>query len=471
MSYNYSSDSDVSLFDSIEQLGQQAPPSDPPSAPPADDWFKNMTPEQLESMKQYIMKQQEEAARLKKQQEEDEARRKKKQQQEEEERKKQQQEEEEARRRKKQQQEEEEERKKQQQEEEAATRRKKQQQEEEEALARLKQEDDARRKKQQYVPFSSKVFPPPRYHPLLPPTPNTLPKIPPPPPRLGPISRPSGFTEPQKTSTNPKEETKIEDVVEEPSPARKEPYKPPKSVHEMKSNSDYKEDNVRPFDFREEMERLIEENENLKDRLTKLEEKMTGVEFHIEDIDHNAEELRKDIDNSDEYALELMKLELTPKKVAKYINKIHDLKKDVADLKNAQQAGPPTTDSFAEKYVRTQLMDTELDHLRYMFDTIPQTSTAEQTSLFKTYGWKLSNCIYHLRPYLSPEEKEKLDNSCDFVKKDKRQSPKQVMKNIKTFNEGMIKNQYQQKSDMKSKGNEFQYNFPHLDDDDNGYPQ
>ncbi|WP_289705127.1 hypothetical protein, partial [Bacteroides acidifaciens] len=293
---------------SIEQSGQQAPPSDPPSAPPTEDWLKNMTPEQLESMKQYIMKQQEE----------EEARRKNQQEEEEEE----------ARRKKKQ---------------------------EEEALARLKQEDDARRKKQQYVPFSSKVFPPPRYHPLLPPTPNTLPKIPPPPPRLGPISRPSGFTEPQKTSTNPKEETKIEDVVEEPSPARKEPYKPPKSVHDMKSNSDYKEDNVRPFDFREEMERLIEENENLKDRLTKLEEKMTGVEFHIEDINHNAEELRKDIDNNDEYALELMKLELTPKKVAKYINKIHDLKKDVSNLKNAQQAGPPTTDSFAEKYVRTQM--------------------------------------------------------------------------------------------------------------------
>ena len=274
-----------------------------------------------------------------------------------------------------------------------------------------------------------------------------------------------------------KEETKIEgeeeevDHEQEPSPARKEPYKPPKSVHDMKSNSDYKEDNVRPFDFREEMEQLIEENENLKERLTKLEEKMTGVEYNIQDINHNAEELRKDIDDNDEYALELMKLELAPKKVAKYINKIHDLKKDVADLKNAQQAGPPTTDSFAEKYVRTQLMDNELDHLRYMFDTIPQTSTAEQTSLFKTYGWKLSNCIYHLRPYLSPEEKEKLDNSCDFVKKDRRQSPKQVMKNIKTFNEGMIKNQYQQKSDMKSKGNEFQYNFPHLDDDDNGYPQ
>lgn len=65
MSYNYSSDSDVSLFDLIEQPSQQAPPSDLPP----DDWLKNMTQEQLESMRQYIMKQQqqlkqEEAARF-----------------------------------------------------------------------------------------------------------------------------------------------------------------------------------------------------------------------------------------------------------------------------------------------------------------------------------------------------------------------------------------------------------------------
>ena len=73
MSYNYSSDSDVSLFDSIEQSGQQAPPSDLPSAPPTEDWLKNMTPEQLESMRHAIMKQQqlfeqEAATRLKKKQ-------------------------------------------------------------------------------------------------------------------------------------------------------------------------------------------------------------------------------------------------------------------------------------------------------------------------------------------------------------------------------------------------------------------
>lgn len=54
MSYNYSSDSDVSLFDLIEQSSQQAPPLDLPP----DDWLKNMTQEQLESMRQYIMKQQ-----------------------------------------------------------------------------------------------------------------------------------------------------------------------------------------------------------------------------------------------------------------------------------------------------------------------------------------------------------------------------------------------------------------------------
>ena len=47
---------------------------------------------------------------------------------------------------------------------------------------------------------------------------------------------------------------------------------------------------------------------------------MTAVEFNIEDINHNAEDLRKDIDDNDMYTLELMKLDLAPKKVAKYIN-------------------------------------------------------------------------------------------------------------------------------------------------------
>ena len=41
MSYNYSSDREVSLFDSLEPASQQAPPSDLPSY----DWLKNMTPE------------------------------------------------------------------------------------------------------------------------------------------------------------------------------------------------------------------------------------------------------------------------------------------------------------------------------------------------------------------------------------------------------------------------------------------
>ena len=481
MSYNYSSDSDVSLFDSIEQSGQQAPPSDPPSAPPTEDWIKNMTPEQLESMRQFIMKQQEEAAaRLKKQQEEEAARLKKQQEEEEARRKKQ--EEEEAARLKKQQEEEEAARLKKKQEEEA--RRKKKQ--EEEALARLKQEDDARRKNPYvpYVPISNKVFPPPRSYNIIqvppPPPPPSNQQIPPP-PRV--LARPSAFVENQKLGSNPKEETKIEgeeeevDHEQEQEPVHREPYKPPKSVHDMKSNSDYKEDNVRPFDFRDEMERIIEENENLKDRLTKLEERMTGVEFHIEDINHNAEELRKDIDNSDEYTIELMKLELAPKKVAKYINKIHDLKKDVSNLKNAQQAGPPTDDAFAEKLTRSNLMMKEADYLKNMLEAVEsydKKKAPDPISVFKSYGWKLSNCVYHLRPYLSQEEKEKLDKACSFERGGKKQSPKQVLKAIRQFGESMEKNEIQRNSESKSKGHEFQYHFPHLEDnivDDDDYPQ
>ena len=460
MSYNYSSDSDVSLFDSIEQSGQQAPPSDPPSAPPTEDWIKNMTPEQLESMRQFIMKQQEEAAaRLKKQQEEEEAARLKKKQEEEEAARLKKKQEEEARRKKKQ---------------------------EEEALARLKQEDDARRKNPYvpYVPISNKVFPPPRSYNIIqvppPPPPPSNQQIPPPPSVL---ARPSAFAEKQKLGSNPKEETKIDgeeeevDHEQEQEPVHREPYKPPKSVHDMKSNNDYKEDNVRPFDFRDEMERIIEENENLKDRLTKLEERMTGVEFHIEDINHNAEELRKDIDNNDEYALELMKLELAPKKVAKYINKIHDLKTDVANLKNAQQAGPPTDDAFAEKLTRSKLMMKEADYLKNMLEAVEsydKKKAPDPISVFKSYGWKLSNCVYHLRPYLSQEEKEKLDKACSFERGGKKQSPKQVLKAIRQFGESMEKNEIQRNSESKSKGHEFQYHFPHLEDnivDDDDYPQ
>ncbi len=88
--------------------------------------------------------------------------------------------------------------------------------------------------------------------------------------------------------------------------------------------------------------------------------------------------------------------------------------------------------------------------------------------------WKLSNSVYRIQPYLSQEEKEKLDNACSFLRNEKRQSPKQVMKAIKQFCETLEKNLYQWNSDMKLKGREFQYHFPHLDDDidvDDGYPQ
>ena len=217
-------------------------------------------------------------------------------------------------------------------------------------------------------------FPPLRsYITIQVPPPPSNQQIPPPPSVL---ARPSAFAVNQKLSTNPKEETKIEgeeeevDHEQEQEPVHREPYKPPKSVHEMKVNDDYKEDNVRPFDFQDEIDRIREENEILKDQIAKLETRMTAVEFNVEDINHNAEDLRKDIDNNDMYTLEPMKLELAPRKVAKYINCVHDLKKDVSYLNNARPSGSPTDDSFAEKLARSKLMMAEVENLRNMIETI-----------------------------------------------------------------------------------------------------
>ena len=49
------------------------------------------------------------------------------------------------------------------------------------------------------------------------------------------------------------------------------------------------------------------------------------------------------------------------------------------------------------------------------------------------------------------------------------------MNAIKQFCETLEKNEFQRNSDLKLKGKELQYNFPHLDDDivvdDDDYPQ
>ena len=480
MSFSEDSDAprtDFDVDDPIQDLETQSSINNLASSDqPTGDWFKNMTPEQLESMKQYIMKQQEEA-RLKKQREEEEARLKK------------QREEEEARLKQ-----EEEDRLKHQQEEEA--RLKKQHDEEAAALARLKKQDEeaaAASRPKPFVPFSKQVLPPPRYHPLLPPTPSSFQQTPPPlPPRLAPISRPrpAGFIDVQKPSSNPKGETRI-DVDDEQAPAPDEqapapdeqeaaskkhtpvpdePYKPPKHVKEMRVDDDYKEDNVRPFSFQDEIEQIRQENEELKERLNQMETRMAAAEINIEDINNNAEDLRKDVDNSTKYTVELMKLDKSPRKIAKYVDQFHDVKKDVENLKNARPCGPQANDSFAEKVARAQLMQRELDNLKNMMETLASSGdkkpVPDQITLFKTYGWKLSNTIYRLRPVLSAEEQEKLDNACSFLRKNKRQSPKQVMNAIQQFIDTLMKNIYQRNSDMKLKGNEFQYHFPHLDDDD-----
>lgn len=60
---------------------------------------------------------------------------------------------------------------------------------------------------------------------------------------------------------------------------------------------------------------------------------MTTAEINIEDMNYNAEELRKDVDNNAKYTVELMKIDKSPKKVAKYVNEFHDVKKDVGNLK------------------------------------------------------------------------------------------------------------------------------------------
>ena len=246
----------------------------------------------------------------------------------------------------------------------------------------------------------------------------------------------------------------------------------------MKVNDDYKEDNVRPFDFQDEIDRIRKENESLKELIANLETRMATVEINIKDVNHNAKELRNDVDRSVKYTIKLKKLDLAPRKVAKYINKVHDIKKDMANLKKALPSGSPTNDSFAEKLKRSKLIERELENLRNMLDTLAandQKTVEEQTKLFKSYGWKLSNCIYRMTPYISAEEKEKLDNACNSVRNDKRQSPKHVMKAIQNFIDTIKNNIYQRNSDMKLKGKEFQYHFPHLDDDidddDDGCPQ
>ena len=79
-----------------------------------------------------------------------------------------------------------------------------------------------------------------------------------------------------------------------------------------------------------------------------------------------------------------------------------------------------------------------------------------------------------MTPYLSQEEKEKLDNACSFLRNDRWQSPKQVMKSIQNFIDTLKKKLYQRNTDMKLKRKEFQYHFPHLDDDmddDDGFLQ
>lgn len=150
--------------------------------------------------------------------------------------------------------------------------------------------------------------------------------------------------------------------------ALKEPYQPLENVADVKVDDDYKTDAVRPFNFQDELDRIRQENEDLKERLYKMETRMTTAEINIEDMNHNAEELRKDVDNSTKYTVELMKIDNSPKKVAKYVNEFHDVKKDVANLKIPTKT--TTIDSFAEKLARARLMEDEIQNLRYMMDAI-----------------------------------------------------------------------------------------------------
>lgn len=69
------------------------------------------------------------------------------------------------------------------------------------------------------------------------------------------------FVKQQKTSSDQKEETRIKEKVEEPSPAPKEPYQPLKNVADVKVDDDYKTDAVGPFNFQDELYRIRQENE------------------------------------------------------------------------------------------------------------------------------------------------------------------------------------------------------------------
>ena len=57
-----------------------------------------------------------------------------------------------------------------------------------------------------------------------------------------------------------------------------------------------------------------------------------------------------------------MKLDLAPRKVAKYINSVHDIMKDVSNLKNTRTCGSPTDESFAEKLARSKLIEREIEN-------------------------------------------------------------------------------------------------------------
>ncbi|KAK8866925.1 hypothetical protein M9Y10_009894 [Tritrichomonas musculus] len=182
---------------------------------------------------------------------------------------------------------------------------------------RKKKTPSRRGRKKIFIRFSNQILPPSRslYQqlPPLPPPRSYLTRL------IVPLSRPA-FTEHQKTSSNPKTETKIEEEVDESSPALKEKYKPPKNAADMKEANNYKEDVVPTMNCRKEIERARKEVEKLRDRLSNIETRVVVVEGNIEDINSKAFELRKDVDTNNKYTKDLIKNNFSPKKVAKYFH-------------------------------------------------------------------------------------------------------------------------------------------------------
>ena len=135
------------------------------------------------------------------------------------------------------------------------------------------------------------------------------------------------------------------------------------------SDKSYKEDNERRFNFREEIERIHEDNtkeyngyskelSNILKRLDDLADALPGVSSTFRDIDDNMENLRADTDRNTEYTLEFFKAGIHSEKIQKYVERFRNMREDIKDIINAIQ--DINTGFISEKIQRAFLAQQEL---------------------------------------------------------------------------------------------------------------